>query len=56
MAKYNFQDFLNDKFYAENRNALDDDYPEAFDEWLSELDVDTWMEYAEQYATRRNNG
>jgi hypothetical protein len=45
-----FEDFLQDKFIRQNPTVLDDDIPDAFDEWLQEIEVDLWLEYGEEYA------
>ena len=44
-----FTDFLADKFTKQNPMVLDDEIPDAFNEWLADLDVDTLIEYADQY-------
>ena len=46
-----FEDFLQEKFIESNPTVLDDDIPNAFDDWLSgELDVDDWIRLGNQYA------
>lgn len=49
MKYKNFEDFLNDKFGKLNPSVLDDDWPEAFDEWLVDLPVDDWLKYGDEY-------
>ena len=44
-----FEDFLQDKFIESNPTVLDDDIPDAFDDWLTELDVDDLIAYGDQY-------
>lgn len=45
-----FEDFLKDKFMEEEPAILDDDLPDAFDHWTSNLDVDEAMKFAEEWA------
>jgi hypothetical protein len=45
-----FEDFLNEKFYQENPSTLDDQWPDMFSDWLSDIDSDTWIKYGNQYA------
>jgi hypothetical protein len=49
MKHKDFEDFLLDKFAKENPQVLDDEYAEAFDEWLADLDVDQFIKYGDQY-------
>lgn len=46
-----FEDFLIDKF-AEEYTGLDDEMPDAFDNWLQELNCDDWLQYGEEYGQR----
>lgn len=50
MTYRNFEDFLGMRFAEENPEVLDDDYLDRMDQWLTELDVDTWIKYADSYA------
>ena len=44
--------FLENYFIeVEGSKVLDDDLPDAFSEWLVNLDQDKMMELAEEYAT-----
>ena len=43
------EEFLKEK-HAENYMGLDDDMPDAFDEWLLDLDVNEWIMYADEYS------
>ena len=45
----NFEDFLQDKFIRQNPTILDDDIPDAFDEWLCEIEPELWIEYGDEY-------
>ena len=42
-----FEDFLKDK-HAEQYHGLDDDMPDAFEHWLSNLDVDELIKFADE--------
>ena len=47
-----FENFLENYFIeVEGSMVLDDDLPDAFSEWLVNLDQDKMMELAEEYAT-----
>ena len=47
-----FEKFLENYFIeVEGSMVLDDDLPDAFSEWLVNLDQDKMMELAEEYAT-----
>lgn len=50
-VKYkNFQDFLIDRFTKEEPTVLDDQFPDAFDEWVCDIEPDDWIKYAEIYG------
>jgi len=50
MKHRDFEDFLMDKFASTDGNCvLDDDMPDAFDDWICNLEVDEWLEYGEKY-------
>lgn len=49
MKSTTFEDFLQDK-HAAQYQGLDDEMGEDYEEWLSELDVDTWLEYGRAYS------
>lgn len=44
-----FEDFLQEKFIEGNPTVLDDDIPDAFNDWLADLDVDELIAYGNQY-------
>jgi hypothetical protein len=44
-----FERYLQD-IHALNYHGLDDDMPDAFDSWVSELDVEEVINYAENYG------
>lgn len=46
-----FEDYLSQVFVmGDGSHCLDDDFPEAFDEWLCDLEPDDWIKYGNQYA------
>ena len=50
MDRYrDFEDFLAMK-HAEQYVGLDDDSPDSFDEWISNLDSDDWIKYGNAFA------
>lgn len=52
----NFTEYLQN-IHAEDYHGVDDDMPDAFDNWLSELEVDDIIEYADGYANKiKQNG
>ena len=44
-----FEDYLQD-IHGAQYVGLDDEMPEDFNEWLQDLDVDTWIEYGAEFA------
>lgn len=53
MKHKDFEDFLTQKFadevrYTEN-DPLDDDWPDAFNDWLCDLGPDDWIKYGDEY-------
>lgn len=53
MKNTTFEDFLQDK-HAAQYQGLDDEMGEDYEEWLSELPIDTIIVYANHYGTNRN--
>ena len=54
MSQYkDFTDFLNDKFYKDEPMTLDDEWPDAYSDWLAEQDCDTLVKYGQEYADKR---
>lgn len=52
MRNATFEDFLQDK-HAAQYQGLDDEMGEDYEEWLSELDIDTLLRYAQNYADKK---
>ena len=50
MKYKDFTDFLTYKFGVEEPAVLDDDWPDRFNDWLADLDVDILIGFADQYA------
>lgn len=46
-----FEDFLKE-IHAQDYMGTDDDMPDAFDHWLTTLDADDFMQYADQALTK----
>lgn len=44
-----FESFMQD-IHAIDYHGLDDDMPDSFDEWLTDLDPQEYMDYAESYG------
>lgn len=55
MKKRTFEDFLIYE-HAEQYQGLDDEMPDAFDEWLQDLSADEWIEYGDRFATDTTTG
>jgi len=49
----NFEEYLQEMHMKEEPCVLDDDLPDAFSEWLCELDPDDMMVHADTYASIR---
>lgn len=50
MKYKNFEDYLEEICFSENPTVLDDDMPDFFDNWFSELDAQEITEYTEAYV------
>ena len=48
-----FDDFLNEKFFEENPGTLDDDWPDAYSDWLANQDVDDLVRWGQEYSDKR---
>lgn len=49
MKYKDFEDYLQTK-HAEQYHGLDDNMPDDYEEWLSNLSSDEWIFYAQKYA------
>ena len=45
-----FEDYLTKKHHEENPEILDDELPDHFSDWLSDLDPQAVVDYVESYA------
>jgi len=45
-----FEQYLQQQFGEQEPQVLDDDLPDAFDQWVTELDVETLIIYGDAYA------
>ena len=56
MAKQHqtFEDFLKEQ-HAEGYIGTDDDMPDAFEDWVSNLEPENIIEYAELYGRKLSN-
>lgn len=50
MKKVDYENFLQQKFGEQNPHVLDDEWPDAFDEWLCALDVQEFIDYADEWG------
>lgn len=53
MKPQTFEDYLNDRFVAMNPQVLDDDMQDAFDDFLSNLDVGEIIAWGELYGAQQ---
>ena len=49
-----FENFLQDK-HADDYTGIDDDMPDAYESWLTDLDIEDLINYADEYATEQRN-
>lgn len=47
MQHYTFEDYLKEQFWENCPSVLDDELPDAFDDWLGNLDTQELIDYAE---------
>lgn len=53
MKYHDFEDFLQAQHQKENPTILDDDLPNAYNEWLEYLDEFDWMMYGNTFAQHK---
>lgn len=46
----NFEEFLGQKHMEEEPMVLDDDLPDAFDNWVSNQSADEWIALGDEYV------
>jgi len=44
-----FEDYLQDQFFEEEPQTLDDQFPDAFIGWLENLDIEEIIDYANKF-------
>lgn len=49
--KTNFEEWLNNKCFEENPTVLDDDMPDFFDNWVSNLYSEDWFKHGEDFCS-----
>jgi hypothetical protein len=50
MKDNSLENYLADK-HAEDYIGFDDDMPDAFNEWITNLDVEEWLMYSKMWAS-----
>ena len=50
MKKTPFEDFLREKHAEVCTQILDDDLPDHFDGWVTDLQADDWIDLGEEFA------
>lgn len=45
-----FEQFLQEKFMEEEPMLLDDDLPDGFDHWISNINIDDLIELGQEYG------
>jgi len=49
MKYTNFENYLQEKHFEKNPMILDDDLPDAFADWLENIDIQDVIDYANEY-------
>ena len=49
MKYLSFEDFLMDYHCRINQEILDDDLPDAYGDWVADLDEDEWIALGDKY-------
>jgi len=50
--KITFEEFLAEKHCEQNPEILDDNLPDAFNDWLTYIDVQDIIDYANEYTNK----
>ncbi len=50
-----FEYFLAEKHLEAEPQILDDDLPDAFNDWLTTLDVEEFIKYGDEYARQHKS-
>ena len=51
--KIDFEDYLQDQFFDEEPQTLDDEFPDKFNDWLGGKDVNEILEYVENWTKEK---
>lgn len=49
-TKIDFEQYLQEKFWEAEPQTLDDQFPDAFNDWLVEEDPQTIIDFGQEYA------
>lgn len=55
MTKKTFENYLQEQFFEEEPQTLDDEFPDAFNDWLETKDVNDILEYVEKWEKVKIN-
>ena len=47
---YTFEEFLRDEFVKREPMVLDDALVDAFEHWLSQLEIEDWLDLGQEYG------
>ena len=45
-----FEDYLQEKHMKDNPEILDDNLPDAFSDWIADLNLDDWLRLGDNYG------
>ncbi len=45
-----FEEYMKEVHMLENPEILDDDLPDTYNEWLTEIQPDDWLKYGNEYS------
>jgi hypothetical protein len=48
-----FKNYLEEVCFEDNGMVLDDDMPDFFNNWLTDLQVDDWLEYGDKFVSQK---
>ena len=50
MKILNFEGYLQEQFFKEEPQILDDNFPDAFNDWIIGLDAQQFLDYGDAYG------
>ena len=56
MKHRSFEDFLMDYHCKHNPTVLDDELPEAFDDWIADMCAEDWIHLGDKYLKEQIGG